>query len=50
MDKNCVRQVDRSFLRPVRYNNFEKGSWGFGPAERWNPIPRPKNLIWVMPA
>ena len=24
------------------------GELGFGPAERWNPIPRPSNLIWVM--
>ena len=22
--------------------------WGFGPAERSDPITRPKNLIWVM--
>ena len=24
------------------------GSWGFGPAERNDPIIRPSNLIWVM--
>ena len=34
-------------LKRLCYNGHT-GSWGFGPAERWNPIPRPKNLIWVM--